>query len=743
MYNFKHFTLTMLCLLVSTLTWAQTPPANIDGEALRTWLKSNFYDGKHNSLGYSTARQKMYNHIDNKNNTIVGVYSGYVKPWTAGGTGTNPSPINCEHTVPQSFFGKSEPMRSDIHHLFPTYSNWNSARSNYPFAEIDDNTTTKWMRGSSSQTSIPSSNINEYSEAASSKFEPREDHKGNVARAVFYFYTMYPTQAGSITSVGNLSMLYQWHLNDPADAAEIARNNAIAQYQGSRNPYVDYQDLAGRAWGFTTGGGGSCGTPSGLSATSITTTTATLNWSAISGANNYDVQYKAQSASSWTTIASVSGTSRAISGLTTATAYQFQVKANCSTAGSYSSAATFTTTGTSTVTYCSSKGNSVADEWIGQVTVANINKSSGADGGYANYTASSTDLAQGATVSITIKPTWSGTVYSEGYAVWIDFNKDGDFTDSGEQLFTQSATKSTTINGNISIPVSAATGATRMRVSMKYNGVPTSCETFSYGEVEDYTVNITTGSGGGDGGGNGSSSDLFISEYIEGSSYNKGIEIANLTGTSVNLSGYSLRKQANGSGGWSSLSLSGTLANGAVYTVAHSSASFSANKKDGGAAMSFNGNDAVALFKGETLIDIVGVYNSSATFGQDVTLRRNAQHYNPSTTYNTAHWDAFGKDNTSDFGSINSSARTSVYVAAAQTNEASVYPVPASTVVNVRLSNTSETQVLVTNMQGQVVYKAGMQQKSLGIDVSNWRKGIYLMTIKNNNSATTKRLIVR
>ncbi|WP_157699005.1 endonuclease [Bernardetia litoralis] len=65
----------------------------------------------------------MYNYIDNKNNSITGVYSGFVQPWTDGGTGTNPMPINCEHTVPQSFFWEANPMVSDIYHLFPTYSN--------------------------------------------------------------------------------------------------------------------------------------------------------------------------------------------------------------------------------------------------------------------------------------------------------------------------------------------------------------------------------------------------------------------------------------------------------------------------------------------------------------------------------------------------------------------------------------------------------------------------------------------
>lgn len=138
--NFLECSFSLLFfLLIIQNSYSQTPPADLNGEALRTWLKQNFYDGNHTQLGYTTARMRMYNYIDNNNNTITGVYSGYQVSWAYGGTGTNPDPINCEHTVPQSFFGSVEPMKSDIHHLFPTYKNWNSTRSNYPLTDIDDN----------------------------------------------------------------------------------------------------------------------------------------------------------------------------------------------------------------------------------------------------------------------------------------------------------------------------------------------------------------------------------------------------------------------------------------------------------------------------------------------------------------------------------------------------------------------------------------------------------------------------
>lgn len=150
--------------------------------------------------------------------------------------------------------------------------------------------------------------------------------------------------------------------------------------------------------------------------------------------------------------------------------------------------------GGGTTTYCASRGTNVNDEFIGSVQIGSINNSSGSNGGYADFTSLSTDLSKGASATITITPTWTGTIYSEGYAVWIDYNQDNDFDDAGELVFSLSATTTTPVSGSFTIPTSATDGPTRMRVSMKYNGIPTSCETFTYGEVEDYTVNIV-GSG--------------------------------------------------------------------------------------------------------------------------------------------------------------------------------------------------------------------------------------------------------
>ena len=140
--------------------------------------------------------------------------------------------------------------------------------------------------------------------------------------------------------------------------------------------------------------------------------------------------------------------------------------------------------------YCASKGNSVADEYISKVQLGTINNTTTGGTGYSDYTSISTTLTKGVSSTITITPTWPGTKYNEGYAVWIDYNKNGDFSDAGELVWSNAISQTTPVSGSFTVPTSASTGPTRMRVSMKYNAIPTQCEAFSYGEVEDYTVNI-------------------------------------------------------------------------------------------------------------------------------------------------------------------------------------------------------------------------------------------------------------
>jgi chitodextrinase len=230
-----------------------------------------------------------------------------------------------------------------------------------------------------------------------------------------------------------------------------------------------------------------------LAASGTTQTTTNLSWSGATdnvGVTGYDVYQGAA------LLGSTASTTYAVTGLSASTAYSFTVRAK-DAAGNVSVASNTVsvTTLSAGITYCTSQGNSINDEFIGRVQIGSIDNTSGGISGYVDYTSLSTNLTQGAAATITITPTWTGSTYSEGYAVFIDYNQDGDFDDAGETVWSKATSTTTPAVGTFSVPTGATSGATRMRVSMKYNGTPTACETFSYGQVEDYTVNIVVAAG--------------------------------------------------------------------------------------------------------------------------------------------------------------------------------------------------------------------------------------------------------
>ncbi len=231
--------------------------------------------------------------------------------------------------------------------------------------------------------------------------------------------------------------------------------------------------------------------PSNLKASSITGNSLQLSWTAATdnvGVTGYDIFRNGSKQGSAST------TTYNVSGLSPKTTYTFTVKAK-DAAGNMSLASSplRVTTKGNTVSYCSSKAKNASEEHIQRVQLGSINNASTGGSGYSDFTAISTSLSKGRSATITITPKWRGNVYSEGYGVFIDYNQDGDFNDVGETVLTKSKTKSTSIKGTFSVPTSAASGTTRMRVVMKYNATPTACEaSFAYGEVEDYSVIISS-----------------------------------------------------------------------------------------------------------------------------------------------------------------------------------------------------------------------------------------------------------
>ncbi len=192
-------------------------------------LKDKLYQiiKDHTSLGYDSARVKMFSEIDNKDGWVECVYTGF-RLKTSGVPDANI--MNTEHTWPQSAGAGSEPARSDLFHLFPTKSDANSRRANYPFGTVVN---TVWSEGGS-KLGTDANGV--------TVFEPRDVHKGNVARAMFYFSVRYRLPIDNKQE----AELKKWHTLDPVDTDEIERCNKISSYQHNRNPFVDWPDFVNR-----------------------------------------------------------------------------------------------------------------------------------------------------------------------------------------------------------------------------------------------------------------------------------------------------------------------------------------------------------------------------------------------------------------------------------------------------------------------------------------------------------------
>lgn len=243
-------------------------------------------------------------------------------------------------------------------------------------------------------------------------------------------------------------------------------------------------------------------------------------------------------------------------------------------------------------------------------------------------------------------------------------------------------------------------------------------------------------------------SDLLFSEYIEGSSNNKALEISNATGLAVNLSIYSIKKQTNGAGAWSTgLPLSGTLSSGGKFTIVNSLMSSScyatsaANISTSATEMAFNGNDAVGLFKNGILIDIIGTFNGgTANFSIDETIRRKVTVTAPSTTFNKAtQWDSFGLDTCNNLGSrvAAKEPKTTLDVAL---DAIVIYPNSSNGTFNINNSNQMYS-IEIYSIIGQKIFSEENITKS-EITIPNIARGIYLVRISTDQDSVIKKLII-
>jgi PKD repeat protein len=146
-----------------------------------------------------------------------------------------------------------------------------------------------------------------------------------------------------------------------------------------------------------------------------------------------------------------------------------------------------------TARYCESYSSSSDLEWISNVEVSNLTNMSGASG-YTYFDNMTAALSPGSNYTITVTPSFSSKAQREFFRVWIDFNGDKDFEDTGEAILVEN-NKKDAVSAVFDVP-SGLSGQTRMRVSMKNGSAPGPCETFSGGEVEDYIVDFGSSKSG-------------------------------------------------------------------------------------------------------------------------------------------------------------------------------------------------------------------------------------------------------
>ena len=256
--------LILVAFLLPLFGIGQIPPGYYDDaegliqEELRTALSGII--GPHTVRSYSSLWNYFLDTDQKANGEVWDMYSdvpGGNPAYTytfildqCGNYSGEGSCYNREHSFPKSWFGNQSPMNTDLYHLYPTDGYTNGQRGNYPFGETDNATWTSTNGCKKGSSSFPG-----YSGTV---FEPIDEYKGDFARTYFYMVTRYETKInnwnspmlqGDGFSDWALSMLMQWHVNDPVSEKELNRNNEVYGIQNNRNPFIDHPEYVNEIWG--------------------------------------------------------------------------------------------------------------------------------------------------------------------------------------------------------------------------------------------------------------------------------------------------------------------------------------------------------------------------------------------------------------------------------------------------------------------------------------------------------------
>ena len=361
----KQVYLTIAFLIASVTAFAQVPSGYYNsaigtGYTLKTQLKDiidNNSDGltpeyQSTDPGYSALYETyktsdadnyyenngsvldMY--TENPSGTDVKEYDHDTDRDPGSGGSAEGQFFNREHIIPQSFFSQSTPERSDAHFVVPSDKYVNNQRGSFPFGVVQTPNAT-YTNGSKRGNNLNSGYSAGYSNTV---FEPIDEFKGDIARMHFYFATRYeddiPTYTASYDMIIKssqqvytdtfLSILLQWHAQDPVSQREIDRNDAIFAVQNNRNPFIDNPSYVNTIWGGGTTDTQAPTTPTNLVASNPTATTVDLSWTASTddtAVTNYDVYV----GGSFYVSTNSTATTYTVTGLSPQTMYSFTILA--------------------------------------------------------------------------------------------------------------------------------------------------------------------------------------------------------------------------------------------------------------------------------------------------------------------------------------------------------------------------------------------------------------------------------
>ena len=253
-----------LTLIIAAVTLNAQPQGyyngteGLTGNALKTKLHSIIKSDNH--VSYS-GLWSAYEQTDKKpNGKVWDIYSdrpGGTPPYQfnfgsdqCGNYSGEGDCYNREHLWAQSWTSNDATEKTDLHHVYPTDGYVNNRRGNYAFGEVNSASWTSQNGGKLGSCITTGFN--------GTVFEPIDEYKGDIARALMYVSVRYYQEDGSwstsdmtnksVIKDWAMTMLLRWHEEDPVDDKEINRNNAVYNIQRNRNPFVDYPDFANKIW---------------------------------------------------------------------------------------------------------------------------------------------------------------------------------------------------------------------------------------------------------------------------------------------------------------------------------------------------------------------------------------------------------------------------------------------------------------------------------------------------------------